>query len=77
MARNGINTGRVTVVGEDYVRLDISGVSATGQAYLYFPTLTWRVCVNHPFSAAGSLFSESSSLQQRAAVTMEVDKAPT
>ena len=76
MARNGVKTGRVTVVDEDYVRLDIPGVSATGQAYLYFPTLTWRVWENHPFSVAGSLFSESAGAEQHAAALNEIEKAP-
>lgn len=75
MARNGISTGRVTVVDEDYVRLDVPGVSASGQAYLYFPTLTWRVWENHPFSVAGSLFTEPSS-QHFTAATGDAEKVP-
>lgn len=55
MLRNGVLTGKVTVIDEDYIRLDILGVTASGQAYLYFPSLTWRLWENHPFSVAGGL----------------------
>ncbi|KAI5360102.1 putative ferric reductase transmembrane component-like domain-containing protein [Septoria linicola] len=55
ITRNGIRTARVTIIDEDYIRLDISGVAASGHAYLYFPTLTWRVWENHPFSIVGAL----------------------
>ena len=54
LARNGIKTAQVTVIDEDYVRVDIEGVSGSGHAYLYFPTLTWRVWENHPFSVASA-----------------------
>lgn len=50
LARHGIRTAHVTVIDCDYLRVDIPGVEAVGQAYLYFPTLTWRVWENHPFS---------------------------
>lgn len=78
MARNGVRTGRITVVDEDYVRLDVPGVSASGQAYLYFPTLTWRVWENHPFSVAGSLLTECPTPEgeQQMAVA-DAEKAPT
>ena len=55
MAKNGVRTAKVTVIDEDYIRLDIFGVFASGQAYLYFPNLTWRVWENHPFSVAAGL----------------------
>ncbi|KAF2016339.1 hypothetical protein BU24DRAFT_433400 [Aaosphaeria arxii CBS 175.79] len=50
--RNGFKRAYVTVVDEDYLKVDIPGVQASGQAYLYFPGLTWRVWENHPFSVA-------------------------
>ncbi|KAI5867218.1 ferric reductase like transmembrane component-domain-containing protein [Durotheca rogersii] len=51
MARNGVRTAYVTVLDDDYVRVDVPGLAvAYGHAYLYFPTLTWRVWENHPFS---------------------------
>ena len=50
LAGRGIRTAHVTIIDCDYLRVDITGVEAVGQAYLYFPTLTWRVWENHPFS---------------------------
>ena len=55
LARNGVKTAQVTVIDEDYVRVDIEDVSGSGHAYLYFPTLTWRVWENHPFSVASTI----------------------
>ena len=63
IARNGIRTATVTIIDEDYIRLDIPAVDASGQAYLYFPTLTWRVWENHPFSVASSLIANDSLVQ--------------
>lgn len=54
MARHGLRHAVVTQVDDDYVRVDVPGVAATGHAYLYFPTLTWRVWENHPFSVAST-----------------------
>ncbi|SMR55512.1 unnamed protein product [Zymoseptoria tritici ST99CH_1A5] len=52
LAHNGIRTARVSIIDEDYIQLDVPGIAAAeGTAYLYFPTLTWRVWENHPFSA--------------------------
>ncbi|KLU82192.1 hypothetical protein MAPG_01268, partial [Magnaporthiopsis poae ATCC 64411] len=52
----GLKKAFVTVVDDDYLRLDIPGCRRVsdggGHAYLYFPTLTWRVWENHPFSVA-------------------------
>ncbi|KAL4881139.1 ferric reductase like transmembrane component-domain-containing protein [Aspergillus karnatakaensis] len=50
VVRHGTRQARVTVIDEDYVKLEIPGVRAEGHVYLYFPTLTWRVWENHPFS---------------------------
>jgi hypothetical protein len=55
LAPNGVKTATVTVIDEDYIRVDIEGVSGQGMAYLYFPTLTWRVWENHPFSVASTV----------------------
>lgn len=54
LVRNGVRTAIVTVIDEDYVRVDITGVVGDGHAYLYFPTLTWRVWENHPFSVVAT-----------------------
>lgn len=62
LARNGIKTARVTTIDEDYIRVNIEGVSGSGHAYLYFPTLTWRVWENHPFSVASAVLPPSDSL---------------
>ena len=59
VARNGIKTARVAVIDEDYIRVDIEHVSGSGHAYLYFPTLTWRVWENHPFSVASAVLPPS------------------
>lgn len=57
LARNGIKTAQVTVIDGDYVRVNIENVSGSGHAFLYFPTLTWRVWENHPFSVASTVLS--------------------
>ncbi|KAL8822544.1 MAG: hypothetical protein Q9191_006721 [Dirinaria sp. TL-2023a] len=57
LARNGVKTAQVAVIDSDYVRVDIENVSGFGHAYLYFPTLTWRVWENHPFSVASAVIS--------------------
>ncbi|EME44707.1 hypothetical protein DOTSEDRAFT_88769 [Dothistroma septosporum NZE10] len=67
IARNGIRLGQVTIIDEDYLRLDVPGVSASGHAYLYFPTLTWRVWENHPFSVAGTRVAHQTSLRPQPA----------
>lgn len=59
LARNGVKTARVTVIDDDYVRVNIENVSGSGHAYLYFPTLTWRVWENHPFSVASVVLPPS------------------
>jgi hypothetical protein len=61
LARNGVRKAHITVIDEDYIRLDIPGITGEGQAYLYFPTLTWRVWENHPFSIAGGMLHNNTS----------------
>ena len=58
LARNGVCKAHITVIDGDYIRLDIPGITGEGQAYLYFPTLTWRVWENHPFSIAGGMLHD-------------------
>ncbi|KAI2618004.1 ferric reductase like transmembrane component-domain-containing protein [Hypomontagnella submonticulosa] len=58
LARNGVRKAYVTVVDESYIRVDIPGVVAQGHAYLYFPTLSWRVWENHPFSVMGAMIAQ-------------------
>lgn len=57
LLRNGVGRAYVTAVDEDYLLLQVPGVEARGQAYLYFPALTWRVWENHPFSVAAMVTS--------------------
>ncbi|KIV83755.1 hypothetical protein PV11_05750 [Exophiala sideris] len=57
LARNGLRWAGITVIDDDYIRVDIEGVGGNGHAYLYFPTLTWRVWENHPFSVASTVLN--------------------
>ncbi|KAK6336295.1 hypothetical protein TWF696_001857 [Orbilia brochopaga] len=50
LMQNGLRRAYVSRVDDDYLRVEIPGISTTGQAFLYFPTLNWRVWENHPFS---------------------------
>ncbi|KAG5661818.1 hypothetical protein KAF25_004057 [Fusarium avenaceum] len=50
--KHGVKRAIITVIDEDYLQITIPGVQAEGHVYLYFPTLTWRVWENHPFSVA-------------------------
>ncbi|KAI8801093.1 ferric reductase-like protein transmembrane component 4 [Cladochytrium replicatum] len=45
----------VTSIDDDYVKIEVPGVSASGYAYLYFPTLSWRIWEGHPFSIASNV----------------------
>jgi hypothetical protein len=51
---NGVNKAYITIIDEEYIRVDIPSAQGRGHAYLYFPTLTWRFWENHPFSIATS-----------------------
>ncbi|KAL9594469.1 MAG: hypothetical protein Q9219_007018 [cf. Caloplaca sp. 3 TL-2023] len=70
LARNGIKTAQVSIIDDDYVCVNIDGVSGSGHAYLYFPTLTWRVWENHPFSVASALLPHA---DQPKTIKHEVD----
>ncbi|EAW19858.1 putative ferric-chelate reductase (Fre2) [Aspergillus fischeri NRRL 181] len=59
LARNGIQKAHVTVLDDEYIKVEVPGVHAQGHVYLYFPTLTWRVWENHPFSAIASFRRDS------------------
>jgi len=39
----------------EYLRIEIEDLKAHGAVYLYFPTLSWRIWENHPFSVASSI----------------------
>ncbi|KAJ2918752.1 hypothetical protein MD484_g1702, partial [Candolleomyces efflorescens] len=59
MVATGYRTAVVTAVDPDseYLKLEIEGVVAHGHVYLYFPTLTWRVWENHPYSVLSTFTS--------------------
>jgi predicted ferric reductase len=52
LVRNGVRQAFITVIDDAYLQIDVPGVEGDGHAYLYFPTFTWRVWENHPFSVA-------------------------
>lgn len=55
-ARQGICMAHIEVIDDDYVKLFIPGVAAHGHVYLYFPTLTWRIWENNPFSVMTDIY---------------------
>ncbi|KAF1988396.1 ferric reductase-like protein transmembrane component 4 [Aulographum hederae CBS 113979] len=75
LARNGIRTAKVTVLDDDYIRVDIPGVSGNGHAYLYFPTLTWRVWENHPFSVASTVLASPSPASNPTHTPADIEKS--
>ncbi|KAH6974255.1 ferric reductase like transmembrane component-domain-containing protein [Ilyonectria sp. MPI-CAGE-AT-0026] len=50
VSKHGIKRAYVTAVDDEHIRVDIPGVSCHGYCYAYFPTLSWRMWENHPFS---------------------------
>ena len=58
MAKWGIKQATITSIDEDYVQIDIPDVVMEGHAFLYFPTLSWKVWENHPFSIARSIHNQ-------------------
>jgi hypothetical protein len=55
MARHGVNTAVISVVDDEYLRIEIEGKTLEGGvAYLCFPGLSWRFWETHPFSVAHS-----------------------
>ncbi|SCV33863.1 related to ferric reductase Fre2p [Fusarium fujikuroi] len=63
ISRYGIKKAYVTRIDDKYLRVDIPDVDAHGHCFAYFPTLSWRVWENHPFSivncSKGQLDGES------------------
>ncbi|QDS68683.1 hypothetical protein FKW77_002280 [Venturia effusa] len=53
--RNGLCMAEITVIDDDYMRVDVKGPTAEGHAYVYFPTLLWQFWQSHPFSVAASV----------------------
>lgn len=58
LMRNGVRQATITIIDDDYLRVDIPGLAAEGHAYIYFPTLTWRFWENvSTFRALNNWFS--------------------
>ncbi|OGM50802.1 ferric-chelate reductase (Fre2) [Aspergillus bombycis] len=75
-ARHGIRTAHVSIVDDDYIKLEIPGVAAEGDVYLYFPTLTWRVWENHPFSVMTDVCCESDTGPSTTIITTDKGRLP-
>ncbi|RGP74500.1 hypothetical protein FLONG3_6059 [Fusarium longipes] len=58
ISRHGLRKAYITRVDEKYLRIDIPDVDANGHCFVYFPTLSWRVWENHPFSVVSGTWSE-------------------
>ncbi|KAM0209028.1 hypothetical protein ACHAQI_006724 [Fusarium lateritium] len=50
VSRHGVKKAHITRIDDKYLRVDIPDVDAHGHCFVYFPTLSWRVWENHPFS---------------------------
>jgi NAD(P)H-flavin reductase len=53
LMQNGVKRAQVTLIDDDYLQIMIPRAEGEGHVYIYFPSLTWRVWENHPFSVAG------------------------
>jgi NAD(P)H-flavin reductase len=72
MATNGVRTARVEEFDDEYMVVTVEGVKGTGMAYLYFPSLGWRVWENHPFSIMASVAEKR---PEKISKTLEYDNA--
>lgn len=75
-ARHGIRTAQVSIVDDEYIKLEIPGIAAEGDVYLYFPTLTWRVWENHPFSVMTDVCQGSDTGSSTTRITTDKDRLP-
>ncbi|KAF4951433.1 hypothetical protein FSARC_12916 [Fusarium sarcochroum] len=50
VSRHGIKKAYITRIDDKYLRVDVPDVDAHGHCFVYYPTLSWRVWENHPFS---------------------------
>ncbi|KAF5000214.1 hypothetical protein FGRMN_1935 [Fusarium graminum] len=60
VSRYGVKKAFVTRVDDKYLRVDIPDVDAHGHCFVYFPTLSWRVWENHPFSVVSCSMDQAS-----------------
>lgn len=76
LCRNGIRWANISTIDNDYLRVDIEGTCGShGHAYLYFPTLTWRVWENHPFSVASTVLPRETRKAGRQMSITDVEKS--
>ncbi|KAF2023914.1 ferric reductase-like protein transmembrane component 4 [Setomelanomma holmii] len=73
LLRNGVKTAEVTAIDDEYFSVTIPGVTVSGYAYLYFPTLTWRFWENHSFSVASTILSPPADSTRRNTPTTSSD----
>ena len=63
--RYGLKRAYLTPVDDDYYRLDVTGVTASGHVYLHFPSVSlWRFWENHPFSVASVTYRKAVALEK-------------
>lgn len=59
--RHGAPRAYITPVDDEYYRVDVPGVSASGYVYLHFPMVSkWRMWESHPFSVAAVRYTNDS-----------------
>ncbi|KAH9868177.1 hypothetical protein J1614_007249 [Plenodomus biglobosus] len=75
---NGVQTAEITVIDHEYIGVTVPNISATGHAYLYFPTLTWRLWENHPFSVASTFLPHTAphTSQHPSLSSTDIEKQP-
>lgn len=77
LLRGGIQRAEIVTVDDEYLRITIPDVISSGHAYLYFPTLTWRVWENHPFSVASmSVVQPTQQTSREMISSIDVEKQP-
>ncbi|PPQ67022.1 hypothetical protein CVT24_011316 [Panaeolus cyanescens] len=78
LVSTGYRRAIVTSVDDtaEYIRVDIDGLVTEGHVYLYFPTLTWRIWENHPFSILSSFTHASIQDSDSASKVVEDEKNP-
>jgi len=57
-----------------YLKVEVEGVVTSGHAYLYFPTLSWRVWENHPYSVLSTFATASSGSESSQGSSSSLEK---
>ncbi|KAI1801067.1 putative rerric reductase like transmembrane component [Daldinia bambusicola] len=73
---NGVCKAEITILDEDYIRVEIPNATAQGHAYLYFPTIRWLVWENHPFSILGTIMVDRAQTVSSVATPSENGNLP-